>query len=198
MEPLKFVALDPDDLEVVVDPSAGCRGQGRRRALAAAGEAPGARPRPLRLAGVECIEPRNAPPPLGAALRPRAALQVQAGQARRQGHGPQPSGRRVRADRYARRCRDADVLGRRRRCGSRSSAWRSNWSTSARPGRPTRVRPIRAGRARRPALKASSASISPFPDGCSMKGHADPSRCPIPRFRRTIPRLPRHQARGLG
>ena len=95
MEPLKFVALDQDDLEVVSthlqdalvkvsdvhwrppgEPAGG------RRSAASTG--PAAMQRPAM--------PRAA---FGAALRPRARLQVPQRRSRRQGGGAQPAGGRI-------------------------------------------------------------------------------------------------------
>ena len=142
MEPLKFVALDKDDLEVVSTHLQDAVVKVADVHLAAAGEprwCVGARP--LRLAA----RPMRAEPELRrcrSALRFErvAGLQVQARRPRRQGRGAQSAGGRVRGDRRARRRRDADLLRRRRRCGSRSSAWRPSSPISGRPG-PAAARP---------------------------------------------------------
>ena len=50
-------------------------------------------------------------------------------------------------------------------CGSRSSAWRSNWSTSGRPAWPTMRPADTAGSARHPALKAYTEASPLFRTG---------------------------------
>ena len=98
MEPVKFVALDEDDLEVV-RPT--CRTPSSRwpTSCGAPRKAPDRRAQPLRLGPRRVMRQ----PELRRAARRCASsaccLQVPQGQSRRQGRGAQPAGGRIRRDR---------------------------------------------------------------------------------------------------
>ena len=165
MEPLKFVALDKDDLAVVSDASAGRRGQGCRYPLAAAGKAAGARPRPFRLEGAR---PLSTPECAAAGRRcgSSACWPASAGTSI-----PLPARMRVLsllAVEFEETAPPAGVVTLSFSggpvYGSRSNAWRPNWPISGR--RWATVAEFGAG---------GGAGLTPS-RGTPLTDHADPSR----------------------
>ena len=167
----------------------------------------GGRAQPLRLGGGQRHGPGIPPPPRGAALRAGAGLQVP------QSSTPVQKDQVLNllavafdAKRPARRRRHPDVLRRRPRCGSRSSASRPNWPISARPGPPNAARHMRRTRPGRPKPLDRLPNRVDAPlwrgpltgdTGIVPAGprHADTPRQPIRGFRRALCRFSRHQAR---
>ena len=194
MEPLKFVALDTDDLEVVADPSAGCRGQGRatctgaRRKSAWCSASTASTGRPGNASSPQLRRRR-------AALRFDRVLACKCKEVKPDGKDAVLNLLAVEfepTDAPGRR-RDADLLRAAPCCGSKSSAWRSNWPTSARPGPPTcgrntamtdarRGYPQRSGRSARrtDAQRAHDRHLPFFGDGCLMKGPCRSASIPEP------------------